>query len=304
MLSQILGTLFTVSRPHPWGGAANVRYGRNSGRRHRHADRSPGLSMKAAIMSVAVIAGVGPVQAQAFLTGSGTHLPLGSIVGPSSTPEPGLGAAYTETPFTSFTGTWGASVLPAWQGTFTGTGPIPSLDSRPSGTSLYNFSGLATGVLPVGTYIVLGDIDSGSGVEHVTLKAFDSGGAPLITWLNSPPAVVRGIGSGGGGIPVSADLPGWDWNATTFEYTFDGTTVGGNPTVAFYLNNNAAIGSLSVTRDNSFSNFAVAAPSAVPEPGEYAAVAGLALVGFGLWRRARRQAAPLPVNSGMATPAA
>ncbi len=302
MFTQTLSKLFTAARPHPWGGAATVRYGRGSDRSPAGSIPSPrnaargattpwkllGLPLHAAFMSAAVVAGIAPAHGQMFLTGSGAHLPLGPIVGPLTTPVPGVGPAYTSIPHTSFTGTWDASAMPAWQGTFTGTGPIPG-GSNPSGTSLYDFSGLPGGVLSAGTYFGIADLDHGSGGEHVTLKAYGIGGAPLSTeWLYSPPVVVRGSGSGAGGLPVSADLPGWDWNVSTFTYTFDGTTVPGNPTIAFYLESGLAISGLEVTRDNKFSGFGMSAPSAVPEPSEYAAVAGLALAAFGAWRRTRR----------------
>lgn len=299
MFTQTLSKLFTAARPHPWGGAASVRSGRSSGRQHRHADRSPqglaastttapwnllGLPLKAALMSAAVVAGVSPTHGQ-ILTGMGAHLPLtGTIV----SVQPGAAPALTVVPDTSFTGLWGAGASSAWQGTFTATGPVPA-GFTATGTSHYDFSGLAGGVLPANTYIAFSDLDNGSGVENITLKAYGIGGGPLMTeWLDSPAINGRGVGSGVGGVPISTDLPGWDWNAATFTYSFDGSTVPGNPTAAFNLLNNTAMLGLEVTRDNLNSNFALVAPSAVPEPSEYAAVAGLALVAFGAWRRTRR----------------
>lgn len=285
MFTQTLSKLFTVARPH------------------RHAERPPrslaastttapwnllGLPLKAALMSAAVLAGGSPTHGQSFLTGSGAHLPLGPIVGSHATPQPGVQPAYTSIPDTSFTGTWGASALPAWLGTFTGTGPRP-ISGKPSGTSLYDFSGLPGGQLSAGTYFSLSDLDHGSGVENITLKAFGSGGAPLSTeWLYSPPFVVRGIGSGPGNLPLTTDLPAWGWNSSTFEYTFAGSTVLGNPSISLTLESGLAMSRLEVIHDNSYSSFIIYAPSAVPEPSEYAAVAGLALVAFGAWRRTRR----------------
>lgn len=304
MFITTLSKLLTAARPHPWGGAASLRYTRAAGRSHRHSDRSfisPrnklalgatatwdrfGLSMKAALLSAAVLAGVTPTHGQVFtlLTGNGTHLPL---FGPIVSVQPGAAPALTVVPNTSFSGIWGAAAAPAWQGTFTATGPVPAGFSA-TGTTLYDFAGLAGGVLPVNTYLAWSDVDAGSGSEIFTLKAFGIGSVPLSAeWLNSPAINGRGVGSGPGGVPVSADLPSWDWNPATFTYSFDGSTVSGNPTAAFNLLNNTALFGLEVTRSALNSNFSLVA-AAVPEPSEYAAVAGVALAAFGAWRRTRR----------------
>ncbi len=213
-----------------------------------------------------------------ILTGSGSHIPLGPVV----TSYPVVGPVYTEIPSTSFTGTWSGTAAASWQGTFTGTGPIPIGNLRPSGFSTYDFTGLANNVLPIGTYFFLGDLDNGSGTEKFSVKAFDASYMVITSaWLGDPlslgPAVlgVSGIGVGGGA-PMLTDMPGWDWNGIAANtYTFDGTTINpGNPTISLALGNNQAIRRLEFTRGSSFASFNIGAPVAVPEPATVVLLAG------------------------------
>jgi hypothetical protein len=53
-----------------------------------------------------------------------------------------------------WTGTWSAPVKAAWRGTFTAVGPVT--DNQHSGNTDFDFTGLATGVLPAGTYLSFG----------------------------------------------------------------------------------------------------------------------------------------------------
>lgn len=208
----------------------------------------------------------------ALLQSNGPHIPLGPFV----TSYPVVLPVYTEIPSTSFTGTWSASAAAAWQGTFTGTGPIPGGNLRPSGTSTYDFTGLTNGVLPVGTYFFLIDLDNGSGTEKFSVKAFDAAGSVLtLPWLDSPALGVAGTGVGGGA-PMLTDMPGWDWNGIAADtYTFDGTTINtGNPSISLALGNNQAIRRLEFTRGSSFASFNLGAPAAVPEPATVVLLAG------------------------------
>lgn len=198
------------------------------------------------------------------LTGSGANLPIPS-------PNPGdplrQAAALANITAAGFDGTWSAPALSPWHGTFLATGPVPSSNSYPAGTTGYDFTTLAAGVLPAGTYFHFGDVDGGSTQnETFVLTAYDSVGG-LITdpWLDEPLGVI-GAGTGTGGTIIPVNLPGWAWNGTTGEYLIDGTTVsGGNPSVAAFLESNTAIATLTVVRTSNFANFGLSAP--IPEPG-------------------------------------
>jgi hypothetical protein len=232
----------------------------------------------AVVMFAALTFGVGATSpAHAQLTGTGSHLPNSPIVASF----PAAGPTYVETQNTSLTGTWDATVAAAWQGTFTATGPLPA-GSRPSGLSSYDFSGLPSGRLPTDSYFFINDLDSGSGgPEHLALKAYDSTHLVMMTpWLSS---TLLGVA----GTPLLTDMPGWDWNASTYTYSFDGGTVVGNPSITLALGNNQDIGFLDVSRDNSFSTFNIGAPVAVPEPSTWVllAVGAAAILAF---RRRRR----------------
>lgn len=211
--------------------------------------------------------------AQSPLTGSGSHLTLP----PFLSPVPGAGLTYTEIPSTSFTGTWGTNAAAAWQGTFTSSGPIP-IGARPSGTSTYDFSTLASGHLPSLTTFFISDLDHSGGLpELLTLRAFDVANGVTLTnpWLDIPFGV-NGTGSGVGSVPALLDMPGWDWNVTSpFAYTFNGGPVLNNPNINLVFLSNQAFERLIVTRDNSLSNFGLIAPAAVPEPSSLAMLAAV-----------------------------
>lgn len=218
--------------------------------------QAPALTRGILTAAAAMILWVGTNPAlAALLTGTGTHL----ILPPFVTPFPGVAPTYTAVPSTSFTGTWGTSALAAWQGTFVGSGPIP-IGANPSGASSYDFLGIGSGLLPAYTSFIINDLDT---VEHFTLKAYDVAGTPLTEWLDTP-LRVAGTGSGSGGAPVSNDMPGWAWDLATFTYTFDGTTIPGNPNIVFAMENNQAMRRLDVNRDISSFSFNLVAP--VPEP--------------------------------------
>jgi hypothetical protein len=121
---------------------------------------------------------------QSPLTGTGEHLPL-ALTGSSITP---VQPSYVHSA-NSFTGTWSADVPAAWQGTFTGLGRIPTGNTGDHKVE-YDFSGLAGGVLPVGTHLNLTDLDT---IEHLTLKAYDAKHhAILRPWLNRTPLEQHG----------------------------------------------------------------------------------------------------------------
>jgi len=215
------------------------------------------------------------------LTGSGPNL---GIPSPNPGEPPRQGAALWDITPTGFNGTWTAPALAPWIGDFTAVGPVPSGISNPPGSTRYDFTTLATGLLPSGTYFSFGDVDGGSTTfETFVLSASDVTGALITTpWLDEPMAVT-GVGTGGGGSILPGNMPGWDWNATLGQYTIDGSTVtGGNPSLGVWLESNTDMAFLSVERTSSFANFGLSAP--IPEPGT---AAMLALVGTGaaLFRR-------------------
>ncbi len=219
------------------------------------------------------------------LIGSGDHLALPVI----TTLTGAVGPSYVNSN-PNFTATWDSSAATAWQGTVNAIGPLPIGSTNTTlGTSTYNFTTLTAGFLPTNSYFVLGDLDSGTGAaEHITLTAYTTSNT-LITspWLNIPTLIYNST-TDGGGSPIATDMPGWNWNMTTASsYYFDGGTVPLNPTIALAMFSNLDIGYLVVYRDNTTSNFAVFAPSAIPEPSTYAAFAGAAMLGFADWRRRR-----------------
>jgi hypothetical protein len=230
-----------------------------------------------AVMALALWVGATNL-AHAQLTGSGSHIPLAPT---PVVPFPAVGAPYINTSPTTWTGTWNSSPVPtAWLGTFTVTGVNPAGTSV--GLQTYDFSGLTGGVLPANSWFVIGDLDSGSGTEQITLKAYDSTHTPIaLPWLNSPALDQNGTGVAGGA-PQLTDMPGWDWNGTTANtYTFNGNTVG-NPNVGLALGNNQNISFLEVSLADAGSGtsgtvFHLEAPTTVPEPSTMALLAG----GFG-----------------------
>ncbi|HWP40725.1 MAG TPA: hypothetical protein VNL70_07355 [Tepidisphaeraceae bacterium] len=166
-----------------------------------------------------------------------------------------------------FTGTWpgaGPNTPPQtpWWGTFDASGPMPHTPpSGPNttGTTWYNFTvpTFPNGVLPVGTYFVFGDLDNGSSsAEQYQLRAFGPSGQLLTPWLDEPFAASANA--------TAADMPSYSFSGGV--YTFDGSTVPGNPVVAVYLQNNSVITRMEVTRSSTFTSFILAAPP-IPEPG-------------------------------------
>jgi len=243
---------------------------------------APAVARRIVTVALALTIWIGatnPAHAQALI-GSGTHLPLSGNARPTT-----VGPAYVTNGNISFTATWSTPAQPAWLGTFTGTGPTPAGTSTPAGLTSYDFSGLATNLLPANTHFHISDLDNGSGTEQITLVAYGLG-RTLITspWLASPIL-------GEAGTTNVNDMPGWSWNMTTGAYIFDGTTVPGNPTVGFVLGSNQGIYFLEVTRGSINANFSLGAPSisAIPEPSTYAAIAGAAMLGLAVWQRRRRQ---------------
>lgn len=234
------------------------------------------IASLAALMLLAAAAAASP------LTGSGTHLPIPS-------PNPGAPAAIARSitsinTGTGWTGGWSAPAFAPWQGTFSATGPVPTGNSNPTGhtsptgLTFYDFSTMLTGTLPTGTYFRFGDVDAGSTTSEIyTLIAIGVGGPITTPWLDGPIGVTGTYSS-------SADLPSWNFNPTNGAYTFDGSTVNGNPNAAFWLASNTPISSMDVTRTSEFQNFALYAP--VPTPA--AAPAGaILLAAAGLRRRKR-----------------
>ena len=195
---------------------------------------------------------------QTPLTGTGEHLPFaptGSRIVP-------VQPSYVQSA-SSFTGTWLADVPTAWQGSFTGLGRFPAGNTGDHSTE-FDFSGLASGVLPAGTYLHIGDLDT---IEHLTLKAYDSQHHAISRpWLNRTPLEQHGSGTGVGfpGSLQPTDMPGWDWNDSTLTYAFDGTTVVGNPNLCFTLSSCEPIAFLEVTREVTGFNVSVIAPAAAP----------------------------------------
>jgi len=215
--------------------------------------------------------------AMAALTGSGNHLVMPS----PNPPAPTLVVpTYTyNTTTDTFTGTWGSSAALAWQGTFSGTGnPTPGYSWPVPATVTYDFSTpYSPGFLPIGTTFRFGDLDYGSKTnEKFILTAKDASGNPLKEWLD--PVYYVSNPSGG-----TNSMPGWSWDGGG-AYTFDGTTVLGNPNIGIYLLYNQKVYSLDVQRFSDFANFSLHAPAAVPEPAALVLV-GSCLAGVMAWRK-------------------
>lgn len=88
---------------------------------------------------------------QSPLTGSGKHLPFGPMDSKTSP----VGVSYVHGA-NSFTGTWSSDVQTAWRGTFTGLGHITAGNTGDP-MAEFDFSGLAGGMLPAGTYLHIVD---------------------------------------------------------------------------------------------------------------------------------------------------
>ncbi len=201
------------------------------------------------------------------LTGSGPNL-----LGPTPTALASIPIAnpVVTGPNTGpFSGTWVGSsptAAAAWNsGGFTGTGPF-SYSGGPFGTTVMKFASMTGGNLPAGTYVFLGDLDSGSGPESFNIQAFDSSHVPVSSaWLDSAVSIY-GSGVGPGGLPAVTDAPSWSYNSGTATYRFDGSGVPGNPAVALLLPTNQGVAELDIIRDTSAASLALQAPASVPEP--------------------------------------
>ena len=193
------------------------------------------------------------------LTGSGNHLPLA----PMGKVLAAVNYKYIETT-NGFTGTWSNDAMPAWRGTFTATGLRPAGFYYTPDACRHDFSELANGVLPTGTYFTIYHLNQN---DQLTLKAYDPSNM-LITspWLNRNPVCQWGSGTGAGfpGIPELANMPGWDWNESTGTYTFDGNTVKSS-SITIALTSCEPIGFLEVTRSTNAVSFGLAAPTAAPK---------------------------------------
>ena len=114
------------------------------------------------------------------LTGSGNHLPLAPI----GKVLAAVNYKYVENK-TGFTGTWSANAVPAWQGTFTATGLRPAGFYYTTEVCSHDFSGIASGVLPAGTYFTIYHLNQN---DHLTLTAYDSAHTVISSpWLNHNP---------------------------------------------------------------------------------------------------------------------
>lgn len=120
------------------------------------------------------------------LTGSGTALALpmapntGALapgIAPT-VPYPGNSSATN-----SFTGVFSAPAHSNWLGSFQGSGQYPCCSNQ--SVSSWDFSGLAPGHLPAGTFMRLGDVDQ---LENFKLTAFDANSA-VIQVLRAVPGV-------------------------------------------------------------------------------------------------------------------
>ena len=166
---------------------------------------------------------------------------------------------------TGFTGTWDNTVAPAWIGTFTATGFYPEGLATAS-TSIWDFTGLSLGSLPVGTFVGLGDVDAfGASEEKYELTAFDAfANAITSPWLDD----VFFISSTSCATEcVQTSMPEYQWSAPSGVYSFDGLNVtGNNPTVTVWVPTNTPISGLSVKKFSHNNSFVLAAPVAIPEP--------------------------------------
>ena len=245
-------------------------------RRKRHAHLAGPIATLSTI-ALMLVALSTPAAAQVPLTGSGPNL-----IVPAPNPDP----FYTNNMWTSiripdvanpgtnpsgstlslvFDPPAGTVLRAPWQGNFqhtVGTG----LGNTVTGLNTFNFGGLAgdlsdPGNLAVDSLFTIGDLDSGSGTETLTLIARDSN-LSVITdpWLSEPIAV------SGPGIANPGSFPGWTWNGSS--YFFDSsTTFGGNPSLAIRFATLVAIHELDIQKDNTAYGVSFGAQvEPIPEP--------------------------------------
>lgn len=212
----------------------------------------------------------------------------GTLAVPTSTGTeaqiPGVTATITNTGFpprSTHTGTWAAPANGAWHGTYTGNARVPISPSTSPVT--LDFTSLNMGYLPMGTFVILGDLDT---LENLTLIGYGAGGALLTShWLSEPVFL-------GGSNPsqfVSAFMPTWTFNTLTGQYAFVGEGATGNPNFSTVLQTTTNLSKIDITKNNNLS-FSLNA-QATPEPASYV-ITGLGLVAVGL-ARWRRSIAPL-----------
>lgn len=217
------------------------------------------------------------------LVGSGQHLALpASNLGDSTRAAPGtlfptyvVAVPQNKTTPPSHTGTWSAPAHPDWVGTWSAVG-LRTSNTR-EGTTFFDFSALPTGALPAGTFFRFGDMDTGSSVsETFTMQAYTDAASTQLAnqWLDMPSGYRTVTGTGAGGAVLPVDMPGWSYTAATSTYYIDGNTVtAGNPNVAFVLQTNQPIVTLTVIKEESPYQLDFLAP-VVPEPGALMLVAG------------------------------
>ena len=209
----------------------------------------------------------------AALLGTGSHLtPSGTVI----TNFPAVGTPFVDNGGGNFTGTWSAPAQADWIGSFAISGADPR--GNAPGTSSYNFSTLTTNALPAGSWFLLGDLDNGTGAsETVLFTAYDASHT-LITspWLDSTLLAEKDNASPGSPVALT-DMPGWDWNAATGTYTFNGGTVPGNPAISLALGSNQPITYLDATIPGSTS-FVYHVEAPVPEPSSLALLSGSLIV--------------------------
>lgn len=188
------------------------------------------------------------------LTGSGDHLPLPMPAGVMPT---FVSPTLTDDG-TIVIGTWESPADPDWRGTFAVEGPYPS--SPNLGLATFDFSGLSSTYLPENTFLIFGDLDSGSGIaEQFELRAFDTTPSMnLITepWLSEP------IATWNFGSTDPNAMPRWEWNESTGTYTFDGSTEAfpGNPNLAFALLSEMQISKLEIDKNTTNYGFSLGSP--------------------------------------------
>lgn len=175
---------------------------------------------------------------------------------PSATPsDPAIG---------NFAGTWDDTAAPAgWKG---GNWEADGLDTRLSTApvifgippTVYDFTPING--LPSSTYFTIGNIDFGSGsAEVISMSAFSSGALITTPWLDLIGATATN----------DLELPSYSWDGVTGTYFFDGTTVRGNPNVAFTMASLIKMDTLVVSKIEDFYGYSLAAPvsaSVVPVP--------------------------------------
>ena len=199
------------------------------------------------------------------LHGSGEHLFIDDSTPDFPFSEMELWAYSNVVPNTSFDAGWSNSVLPAWRGTFSVTGPTLGAGGT-AGTTAMDFSGLPNGELSTGTFFNFSDLDGGSGSEAYTLRAFNGVGELIETaWLSE----IVGVSYVNGSPPPMNDMPSWSFE--NGEYNFSGNHTGSNPNDFFALTSLLDISSLEIDRTSTFNGFSLGAP--VPTPGSVSLLA-------------------------------